>query len=314
MTDILMMESASPVPVSEPIASPAGAPSAAAQVNPPSDVLRGWGWRVAVWAAVGGGLGASLSYAIYLTDWHHEWLGFLLAIAWVIAWRYLVEPHIEARLSGHAHARNEKEAPADSSSIRRVLTQAVLAVTVVILVVVFEMFSHIVLNDVRHEVANFLMSLIGPASTIFFITLAWTRYVDSPRKAARTGALAGLTVSLATFLGFAIYLKLSNLPLPTGYLLNLVLPAAFFWALVGFVGGGNVGRRRPVFTITWQLLLLVTLWNVALVPYARIQGAGRGDVFFSVLLNFLRTLGWLCGLIFCPDSNLVLAAGGGRKV
>ena len=291
------------VPTSE---SQVSLPSAepAVRVAPTSEarlaLQRAAAWKLALWAALGGAFGAALAFAIFETYYRERWFGVLLAVAWVMTWKRFAERHIEEKLSGAggaAHRAATTAKPAASGWF----TQIILSVLLVVSVLILETIAEFIHAHARDDSINFLKELIGPAATMFSITLAWILAVRRPKpRAALFGALAGLVVPSLVFVGVGLYLY--GGAIPTEYI-ALWFWAAVFWGLAGSLGGWRVNASKgsnPLPAIALCLFILVVVWNAVLVPVFVLKGFSSLDVSFSALLNFLRIFGWVGGLLFCP--------------
>ncbi|HEU4345373.1 MAG TPA: hypothetical protein VFU31_27795 [Candidatus Binatia bacterium] len=272
------------------------APTLEARPDPP----RAAAWKLALWGALGGAFGAALSFAIFEAYHRKQWFGVLLAVAWVMTWKRFAEPPIEEKLSGSGSAAH-RAAIATKPGASGWLTQVILSVLLVVSVLILETIAEFIHAHARDDSINFLRELIGPAATMFSITLAWILAVRRPKpRAALFGALAGLIVPSLVFVGVGLYLYGGTIP--TEYI-GLWFWAAVFWGLAGSLGGWRVNASKgsnPLPAIALCLFILVVVWNAVLVPVFVLKGFSSLDVSFSVLLNFLRIFGWIGGLFFCP--------------
>jgi hypothetical protein len=265
-------------------------------------------WKLALWGAFGGAFGAALSFAIFEAYQRQQWFGVLLAVAWVMTWKRFAEPPIEEKLSGSGGAAH-RAAMATKPGASGWLTQVILSVLLVVSVLILETIAEFIHAHARDDLINFPRELIGPAGTMFSITLAWILAVRRPKpRAALFGALAGLIVPSLVFVGVGLYLYGGTIP--TEYI-ELWFWAAVFWGLASALGGWRVNASKgsnPLPAMALWLVILVVVWNAVLVPVFVLKGFSSVDVFFSVWLNFLRIFGWIGGLCFCPWTAAVFRA------
>jgi hypothetical protein len=157
--------------------------------------------RAALWGAGGAGAAVVLYHAISdkkgVTHWEfEESLGFALAIAGVLFWRWAVEPAVEARLHGE-HTPGHGSSVHPSRRPLRALQSAFVAVVTV------EAAVELMHGELRHNTAMFFSHFCLPFVVCGAVTLSWAAGAKrTPPRAALFGFLSGAGVCGALLFGF----------------------------------------------------------------------------------------------------------------
>lgn len=269
-------------------------------------------WQLALWGALGGAFGAALVFAFLENPWHKHWLGFLLAVVWILTWKRYLEPHVEEKLSG-AEAKPPHVGHAAPAG-RTWLMQAIVSLLVVASVVVVEAMVELMHSHARERPLHLMQQVIGNALNIFAITLAWVLGGRRSRLwAACSGAGAGLVMTSVIIISVGLWINDGSLP--KLYVTLLWLPSTLFFTLAGFLGGWAAyapGAKRPARAAALALVVVVVVWNLLMIPVVPILARANNievsalELIVSMSVNTLRVLGWLGGLWCCPGSNEVM--------